>query len=125
MVPVAQAEFAADFPVWEQDLPPLSYRSRKPWQDWLVCAGGPAEFAMQGEIFDDPNIVLEAAAHDRGIALGFAPFANALIKSGRLCAIPEFAATSPLNYFLFSEKEVDKDVAAFKDWLLEQAHKLL
>ncbi|KUJ76883.1 hypothetical protein AVO45_10340 [Ruegeria marisrubri] len=124
MVPVARADFAVDIPVWEQDLPPLHYRTRKPWQDWLACAGGPADFAMQGEVFDDPNIVLEAAAHGRGIALGFAPFANALIKSGRLRAISEFAAPSPLNYFLFSEKDVDKDVAAFRVWLLEQAQKL-
>ena len=124
MVPVAQAPMVGALPVWEQNLQPLHYRSRKPWLDWLACAGGPREFAMQGEIFDDPNIVLEAAAHGRGIALGFAPFVHAHIHSGRLCQISDIVALSPSNYFLLTRAQSDKGISAFKTWLLEQARQL-
>ena len=121
MIPMSGQCASNARPVWEQNLSPLHYRSRKPWLDWLDRAGGPREFAMQGEIFEDPNIVLEAAALGRGIALGFAPFAQGQAHAGRLNPISDIAAQSSANYFLFVSQDQDEDSAGFKNWLIEKA----
>ena len=93
----------------------------KPWLDWLERAGGSRDFAMQGEIFEDPNIVLEAASLGRGIALGFAPFVQSHASANRLSPVSDISAPSSANYFLFINQESDEKVVNFRNWLLEKS----
>ena len=124
MVPMARPGSAQGLPVWQQKLQPLHYRSRKPWLDWLARAGGPKEFAMQGEVFEDPNIVMEAAALGRGIALGFAPFVQSHVNTGRLVPMSDTAVSSPANYYLFSGTDPAPEVGIFCDWLLKMSGRM-
>ncbi|MET1416698.1 LysR family transcriptional regulator [Roseibium sp. HPY-6] len=121
MVPVAKAHTQDVGAVWDQGLPPLHYRTRRNWSDWLSRAGGPEDFAKQGEVFEDPNIVLEAAALGRGIALGFAPFVQSHISSGRLQRISDVAVPSAANYFLIVSVDNDRQCADFTEWLYSKA----
>lgn len=121
MKPVVAPQKAERKPVWELDVTPLHYRSRDPWMAWLKAAGGPEDFALQGEVFDDPNLVLEAAAHGRGAALGFEPFIDQHIQTGRLVAINAPEIASPENYWLIVGKNPNAAEQAFCDWLLNEA----
>jgi LysR family glycine cleavage system transcriptional activator len=121
MIPVAAPGVARPGPVWESRLPPLHYRSRKPWSVWLDHAGGPRGYAARGEIFDDPNIVLEAAAHRRGIALGFAPFHLGLLQSCRLEALGDVAVRAPESYWLVVQDPADTDAGTLAAWLRDAA----
>lgn len=120
MVPVASPTHRSDQPVWRQGLPPLHYRSRTAWLKWLERAGGPREFGLSGEVFEDPNITLEAAALGRGLAMGFAPFVDSHAYVDRLRPVSDIAVPSPANYYLLVRPDAD-DEEPFPRWLLEQA----
>ena len=121
MIPVAAPGIPRVGAVWNGRLPPLHYRSREPWRVWLDQAGGPRAFADRGEIFDDPNIVLEAAVHHRGIPLGFAPFHLEMIRGGRLEAVGDLALRSPESYWLVAPDPEDRDAARLANWLRDTA----
>jgi len=121
MVPVAAPGLGFKGAVWEGRLPPLHYRSRRPWTVWLDYVGGPREFAARGEILEDPNIVLEAAAHGRGIALGFAPFHLGPLRNGRIEVLSDVSVRSPESYWLLVSDSKDRDAARLADWLRDTA----
>lgn len=97
---VAAPDALGEGPLWAQGLPPIHYRDRGPWRRWLRAVGGPEEFAEGGEIFDDPNIVLDAAAHGRGVALGFSPFIADRFAAGRLVSVQAETVRSDFRYWL-------------------------
>ncbi|MEL7470889.1 MAG: LysR substrate-binding domain-containing protein [Pseudomonadota bacterium] len=97
--------------------PPLHYKDRTAWRDWLDAAGHNTQFADQGDVFEDPHLLFEAAAHGRGIALGLFPFISSLFLTGRLVPVSDHAFPSRHSYLL---KVVDPSKAAanlFAEWL--------
>ena len=120
---VAAPGVLGEGPLWAQGLPPLHYRDRSLWRQWLQETGGPRDFADTGEVFDDPNLVLEAAAHGRGIAMGFLPFAADLFASGRLVRAYPLNLPSPTRYWMVPGGGESGLVAPFLDWLRSEAAK--
>lgn len=76
---------------------------------------------MRGEVFDDPNIVLEAAALGRGLVLGFEPFCRTLLTAGRLVAVSPVVASSEESKWLIRRDSEDKEAGVFAGWLVERA----
>lgn len=120
-MPVAAPGAIGDGPIWAQGLPPLHYRDRMLWRRWLREAGGPHDYAEGGEIFDDPNLVLEAAAHRRGIAMGFLPFIADQFNSGRLLRVHPASLRSSFTYWLVRREGETGLVETFADWLKKEA----
>ena len=120
-LPVAAPGRVLVSPFWEGSVPPIHYRDREPWRHWLRAAGAPLSFANGGELFTDPNLVLEAAVHGRGIALGFLPFIAEPIASGRLVAISDIGVPAQRGYRVVVGWPQNALACAFRDWLLDQA----
>jgi LysR family glycine cleavage system transcriptional activator len=99
-IPVSAPGLVGENPLWESGLAPLHYRDRGLWQDWLAAVGGPQHYAERGEVFDDPNLVLEAAVHRRGVAMGFLPFIADQLASGRLQRAHAHSFRSDWRYWL-------------------------
>lgn len=120
-IPVAAHGTTLEDPFWTGRLPPIHYRDRSVWRDWLLAAGAPADFADRGEILDDPNIVLEAASHGRGIAMGFFPFIDGFIEAGRLEPVHARAFRSNWGYRLELNNPDNPVAGPFSEWIATQA----
>ena len=110
--------------LWDCHLPTLHYRSRSTWRQWLKAIGGPPNYADTGEVFEDPNLVLEAAAHRRGIAMGFIPFINNQLASGRLQQAHSFTFQSEWRYWLVETDSSHPDRDLLVTWLQREANDL-
>ncbi len=119
-VPVT-APPAETTPFWETSALPLHFRDRKPWRHWLGAAGAPLSYADKGEIFDDPNLVIEAAAQGRGIAIGILPLAQPLIDSGRLTIAHHTVVDPNMRFWILTTDQRNELSSSFKAWLIDQA----
>lgn len=101
----------------------LHYRDYSGWEEWFASAGLPAEAARHGQLFDDANVVIEAAAAGQGLALGYLPISQTEIDLGRL-ALAHPHRCKPVNgYYLVYRREVlgRRAVATFRRWILAEA----
>ena len=121
-IPVAAGGLNLGDAFWTGHVPPIHYRVRSTWRDWLLAAGAPASFADRGEVLDDPNIVLEAAAHGRGIAMGFLPFINSYFDAGRLAPVDRRAFRSNWGYRLTLNNPDNPVSGPFADWVADQSN---
>ena len=120
-VPVMAPGAAEMDSFWTSQIQPIHYRDRTLWRQWLAAVGGPSDYAERGEVFEDPNLVLEAAAHGRGVAMGFLPFVAGQIKAGRLVRAHHFAFHSDKRYWLIVTDRENRCAARFRDWITSQA----
>jgi LysR family glycine cleavage system transcriptional activator len=97
--------------------------ARPDWRDFLELLGLRDIDANRGPRFSNASLAVEAAIEGMGVTLAMKPLVSAEIEAGRL-AIP-FDVTAPTSYsyyLLTPETEVENPaVAAFRDWLLEEA----
>jgi LysR family glycine cleavage system transcriptional activator len=108
-------------PFWKTDMSPIHYRDRGPWRHWLRAAGAPVAFAERGEVLHDPNLILKAAAHGRGIALGFQPFVDTLIADGQLIVASDIEVPAQHTYRVFQRDSTNSLAKNFIGWLHDQA----
>lgn len=123
-IPVAAPGLHLQEDFWAGTLPPIHYRDRGVWRHWLKMAGAPVNFAERGEIFEDPNLVLEAAAYGRGVAIGFLPFIGTYFSQGRLIPLSAKAAASDRGYRIEVHAPNRSKADLFADWISEQAGKM-
>ena len=101
-------------------LPLLHHRDRIGWQHWLGAAGVADPGALPGPIFEDANVLLQAAVEGQGVALGFLPLVNDEIASGRLTQPWPLAVRPKESYhLLYRTAALDRDpVNRVREWLL-------
>jgi len=121
-VPVSAPGVINSGNLWDCHLPALHYRSRSTWRQWLKAIGGPQNYADTGEVFEDPNLVLEAAAHRRGIAMGFIPFIDKQLVSGRLQQAHSFTFQTEWRYWLVETESNHPDRELLESWLRQEAN---
>jgi LysR family glycine cleavage system transcriptional activator len=119
-VPVGAPGLAVGADFWTGPVPPIHYRDRRSWRHWLRRTGAPEGFADRGEVLDDPGLVLEAAVHGRGLAIGYDPLIAPQLAAGRLVALSA-AAVSPERTYHVRAGADDPLTAAFLGWLRAQA----
>lgn len=97
----------------------LHYRDHESWCEWFASAGLDPALARGGQIFDDANVVIEAAIAGQGIALGYLPVSQIDLKDGRLVLAHRHHCDAAFGYHLVYRPAVLKrnSVAAFRDWL--------
>ena len=93
--------------------------STEDWKRWLDKAGVIGVDVSHGTIFSHTVMVLQAAIHGQGVAIGYSVLAQQVIDSGRL--VTPFNITIPsINAYDFACPEGHQQkpkIAAFKDWL--------
>lgn len=90
------------------------------WTSWFAAAGFPDLPATSGWVFQEPGMMMEAAANGQGIALGPVPVMDDAVKAGRFVRIFEHSV-HPATYFLgISNRSAEKPaVRLFWKWFSE------
>ena len=107
-------------------LPVIHDSNEQGWAHWLSRTGHEiAQGAPQSWIFNDYNLVLEAAAQGLGIALGRSALIASELAAGRLMEVSSDRVPSLRAYYIVHKKgePLRQEATAFCDWLL-QAGKL-
>ncbi|MCL1078789.1 transcriptional regulator GcvA [Parashewanella spongiae] len=95
--------------------------TRQDWQLWFKKCGVTGMNVNQGPIFSHSSLVLQAAAHGQGVALGYSVLAAPDIKAGRLVLPFQDVLVSRNAYYLVcqpSQAELGK-IVAFREWMHE------
>ncbi|MDC0610430.1 transcriptional regulator GcvA [Vibrio sp.] len=97
--------------------------SRQEWKQFVKENGIGNVNVNHGPIFSHSTMVLQAAAHGQGIALGNNVLAQPEIASGRLVApFDKVLMTDNAFYVVCHEKQADLGrVATFRDWMIARA----
>jgi LysR family glycine cleavage system transcriptional activator len=101
-----------------------SEKARPSWNEWLRVAGVNGVAANAGPHFSDSGLALAAAVDGLGIALASLSLVSAEIAEGRLISPFDVAVEQRYAYFLAIPTALAERpaVAAFRDWLLQEAH---
>lgn len=99
----------------------LHGRGQKTWQDWLELAGIPDLDPAFNEIYEDPNVRLQAAIEGEGMTLVFPALVADEIESGRLvCPFDTILTTYSFYVVTPGSRIENKNVRRFRQWLLSQ-----
>lgn len=90
---------------------------------WLAAAGMPEDFTLQGQAFNDADVLLEAAQLSQGIALGRLSIAWRRLQAGSLVLACDTICPTPRDNLLILREDSASlpEVHAFTTWLREQA----
>ncbi len=102
-------------------LPLLHHRDTGGWRQWLETQGQGAASELPGTVFEDANVLLQAALAGRGVALGVLSFVQDELASGRLVK-PFEASVDPGEAYFLSYRPAalgDEATAAVRDWMLQ------
>ena len=95
------------------------------WQAWLRHAGVQGVLTDRGLRINNSAAVLQAAIDGQGVALARSVMAHDDLAAGRLVRLfPQVRLESALAYYVVYRPEciAQPKVAAFRDWLLREAH---
>jgi len=95
--------------------------SRRDWKAWVKLAGISQLNVNQGPIFSHSAMVLQAAIHGQGVALGHSVLTQPEIDAGRLVCPFEQVLMSHNAYYLVCQQDQANlgKIAAFRQWMLE------
>ena len=94
--------------------------SRRDWTAWFKQASITDVNVNQGPIFSHTSMVLQAAVHGQGVALGHSVLAQPEIDAGRLVCPFNEVLVSKNAYYVVCREEQDElgKIVAFRDWML-------
>jgi LysR family glycine cleavage system transcriptional activator len=92
------------------------------WRGWLRAAGVPEVDADRGHIFNDANLMLQAAAAGHGVALARRVLVERDLAEGRLVRLFDLALPAEPAYYLITSEQTARlpKVQAFRAWLLDE-----
>lgn len=95
---------------------------RPGWKEWLEAAGA-SDVKASGPHFSASGLATAAVLDGLGVALLAKPMVEAEIAAGRLVAPFPISIRRSYAYYVVSPESVadEPQVAAFRDWLLEEA----
>ncbi len=96
--------------------------SRAAWQAWLQQVGVSLPHVAQGPIFSHSSMVIQAAVHGQGVALGHSVLVQPELDAGRLvCPFAEVLLSDKAYYLVCQQSQAGQGkIAAFRDWVLAQ-----
>ena len=97
--------------------------TRQEWTDWLRAVGLPVDLAQGGPVFEDTNVMIEAAVAGQGVAIGTRPLIDDDLSTGRLAlAHPRVVAIADTYHFVCQLQVAELSaVKAFRSWLRDEA----
>ncbi|MFZ6642394.1 LysR family transcriptional regulator [Undibacterium sp. TC4M20W] len=119
--PELRSRLGTDARLWPASMM-LQHLSLDPAQ-WLAAAGLPEDFSLQGQAYNDADVLLEAARHSQGIALGRLSIAWRRLQVGSLILANNTICPSSRDNLLVLREDSAAlpEVLAFTTWLREQA----
>lgn len=96
---------------------------RTDWRVWLTAAKVEHDNPERGPMYNQAQLVLQAAIAGEGVALGRSAIVHDALESGLLVRPFDLALSGRFAYWIVCPK-AQKDrpkIAAFRDWLLEEA----
>ena len=95
--------------------------SRRDWHSWLKAVEVDIPNVNQGPIFSHSSMVIQAAVHGQGVALGHSVLAQPEIEAGRLlCPFEQVLVSKNAYYLVCQEHQAEQGkIAAFRNWMLE------
>lgn len=101
--------------------PFLHDQSEYGWRVWLAARGGSDLLPSRGTVFNDYNLVIEAATAGLGIAIGRSALIAEELRSGRLAEVDAFRTSSPRSYFLVRPRRPPRRAAqTVWTWLAQE-----
>jgi LysR family glycine cleavage system transcriptional activator len=103
--------------------PLLQDRNRTDWSRWLGMHGVRDERSLRGPSYADDFLLIRAAVAGQGIAVVRDVYAEEEIAAGRLAVALNRPCPAPFVYRFVARREAMQrvKVAAFRDWLMEEA----
>lgn len=95
--------------------------SRKDWKNWFKSLGINKMNVNKGPVFSHSSMVLQAAIHGQGVALGQSTLTQPEIDAGRLVTPFSHVLERKEAFYLVcreSQSELGK-IVAFREWMLE------
>lgn len=119
--PALQTRLGSDARLWPESVM-LQHLSLDA-QCWLTAAGMPEEFSLQGQAFNDADVLLEAAQHGLGVALGRLSIAWRRLQAGDLVLASRVTCATPRDNLLVLREDSAAlpEVRSFTTWLRQQA----
>lgn len=127
LFPVCSPNFLAKHPIASPsallELPLLHASRGLEWQIWMECVGLDLAAAPRQTKLHDYNIVLEAAVAGQGVAMGRHVLIADRLSDGSLIRPLADSVGNRLGYYILttSARRGDPAIAAFRDWLLDEA----
>jgi len=93
------------------------------WEDWISKTSARSVSVRRGLVFDDPNVLINAAVQGNGVFLGAPLHVQDLIAEGKLVAPFGFSPSIAIDYYLLRRPELaqSKSIGVFRNWLLREA----
>ena len=111
-------------------LPLLHLESRGPaawlaWGDWFSLHGLAVPAGGQDLTFNNYPLVLQAALMGQGVALGWSPLIDDLMRDGHLVALLDRPVQTERGYFLVtaSRRKPDERRDRFRRWVIEESRR--
>jgi LysR family glycine cleavage system transcriptional activator len=97
--------------------------ARQPWSDWFKSIGLDLPEPRRGPVYNEPGLVLQAAIAGHGVALARGALVRQEVAAGKLMRLFPRGARARFSYYVVYPPAAAAlpRVAAFRDWLLEQA----
>lgn len=97
--------------------------NRAEWREWMLVAGLDPAPAARGPVFDDHNVLLQAALDGQGVALAMRPLVRREVAAGRLVTPFALSIGDGYGYYLVYLPEALEraKVAAFRAFVLAEA----
>ena len=102
-------------------LPFLHDQSEYGWRIWLEALERSDLLPSQGTVFNDYNLVIEAAIAGLGVAIGRSALIAEELRFGRLTEVDPFRTPSPRSYYLVRPRRPPLPAAQMVwDWLAQE-----
>lgn len=95
------------------------------WSDWFTLHGLPVPAGGQDLTFNNYPLVLQAALMGQGVALGWSPLTDELMRDGHLVALVDRPIQTERGYFLVvsSRRKPDERRDRFRRWVIEESRR--
>ncbi|PWC76993.1 LysR substrate-binding domain-containing protein [Azospirillum sp. TSH64] len=95
------------------------------WGDWFTLYGLPMPAGGQELTFNNYPLVLQAALMGQGVALGWSPLIDDLMRDGHLVSLLDRPIQTERGYFLVvpSRRRPDERHDRFRRWVVEESRR--
>ena len=96
------------------------------WQEWAQLQGLPGDGELQSLTLGNYPLLIQAAVAGHGVALGWRPLVDALLRDGQLVSLPVPSLTTRRGYFLVQPRgrEAWEALDSFREWIVAGCEEL-
>jgi len=93
--------------------------STKPWQSWFEGVELDSSVAIEGDVFEDFELLIHATLADQGVALCPPPLISKELQTGQLLPVFDFSVLENRKYILVQPEQAKEEAMLFAEWLFQ------